>query len=83
VSEFQFRSHTIVFSEHHHSVFTLALNTGAFAQLVLTLAAIASRMYALIPEIEDTLFVGFTACHQILKILDVRRKTNSLLKKYC
>jgi len=44
---------------------------GAFVQLILTLAAIAARMDALMPEFQDVLQLSWTANHRILLILDV------------
>lgn len=48
------------------------MQSGSFVQLILTLAAIVARMDALVPELRDTIQLGWTACHQILCILDVR-----------
>jgi hypothetical protein len=50
----------------------LAMQSGAFVQLVLMLAAIAARMDALVPEILDVIQLGWTTSRRILEILDVR-----------
>jgi len=47
------------------------MQSGAFLQLVLTLAAIASRMHLLVTEIHEILVSGWTACHRILQVLNV------------
>ncbi|KZP24851.1 hypothetical protein FIBSPDRAFT_821679 [Athelia psychrophila] len=50
--------------------FKLAMQSGAFIQLVLTLLAICARMTALLPELQDSLQVSWAACHIVLQILD-------------
>ncbi|KAF7984049.1 hypothetical protein HWV62_17581 [Athelia sp. TMB] len=48
----------------------LAMQSGAFIQLILTLFSICSRMAALMPELQDALQDSWTACHAVLKIVD-------------
>jgi hypothetical protein len=47
------------------------MQSGAFVQLILTLAAVAARMHALIPEFKDVLQLSWATSHRILLILDV------------
>lgn len=47
------------------------MQSGAFIQLVLTLAAIAARMDSLIPEFQDALRLGWNAGYRFLQDLDV------------
>ena len=47
------------------------MQTGAFIQLTLTLAAIASRIEALIPRMLDSVFSLQTTIHRLLIIVDV------------
>ncbi|KAJ7109332.1 hypothetical protein C8R44DRAFT_802223 [Mycena epipterygia] len=69
---------------HIYHSFTLAMQTGAFIQLILTLAAIASRMSGLISELAEVLELIWAAVHRILASLDPgrvphRRRTSSLV----
>jgi len=50
--------------------FKLAMQSGAFIQLILTLAAIAARIDALVPEFQDVIRMGWKINHRILQILD-------------
>jgi hypothetical protein len=59
------------FAYPSRSSFKLAMQHGAFVQLILTLAAIAARMDALIPEFQDVFQLGWMVNHRILLILDV------------
>ena len=52
--------------------FVLMMQTGAFLQLVLTLAAIASRMSLLLTEIRAALEVSWSASHAALQTVNVR-----------
>jgi len=45
------------------------MQSGAFIQLILTLAAIASRMYTFMPEIQEVLALGWAAGHRSLQAL--------------
>lgn len=47
------------------------MQTGAFIQLILILAAIASRIDALIPQILDCISSLQTTVHRLLIIVDV------------
>lgn len=51
------------------------MQSGAFIQLALTLAAVAARTMALLPEIQDALQVSWAAGHTILQVLDVSAKS--------
>ena len=53
------------------SSFALVMQTAAFLQLILTLAAIASRLSSLLSEIHSCVGLAQTACLQLLQILDV------------
>ncbi|KAJ7285882.1 hypothetical protein C8J57DRAFT_1496582 [Mycena rebaudengoi] len=53
--------------------FTLAMQSGAFIQLILTLAAIASRMSSLVADLIDALELTWSAAHRILAVLDPAR----------
>jgi hypothetical protein len=53
------------------SSFKLAMQYGAFVQLILTLAAIAARMDVLMSEFQDVIQLSWTVNHRILLILDV------------
>lgn len=61
----------IVFTLNERSL-KLAMQTGAFIQLILTLVAVTSRMDALVPELRDSLGLTSRASHRILQLLDVR-----------
>lgn len=50
--------------------FKLAMQSGAFVQLILTLAAISARMDALMPEFREVLRIGWVINYQMLQILD-------------
>ncbi|KAH9951346.1 hypothetical protein B0H21DRAFT_278183 [Amylocystis lapponica] len=52
--------------------FTLMMQSGAFIQLILTLAAIASRLSILLAEVLSALEVCARACSQALQALDTR-----------
>jgi len=45
------------------------MQSGAFIQLVLTLAAIASKMYSLMPDIQNSLALGWASAHRSLQVL--------------
>lgn len=51
--------------------FKLAMQSGAFIQLILTLAAISARMDALLPEFQDALRIGWNIGHRFLQVVDV------------
>jgi hypothetical protein len=51
--------------------FKSAMQSGAFIQLILTLAAVAARMDALIPEFVDVLQLSWAASHRVLMIFNV------------
>ncbi|KIK95886.1 hypothetical protein PAXRUDRAFT_139729 [Paxillus rubicundulus Ve08.2h10] len=53
------------------SHFTLAMQSGAFIQLIVLFAAISSRMSALLPELEEVLHLGASTCDRLLVVLDV------------
>jgi hypothetical protein len=53
--------------------FRLAMQSGAFIQLILTLAAIAARMDALIPEFQDALQIAWKTGHRFLQVLDPKQ----------
>lgn len=53
-----------------YSSFTLMMQTGYFLQLILTLAAIASRLNLLLVEISSTLELCQEAFYHLLQILD-------------
>ena len=55
------------------SSFALVMQTAAFLQLILTLAAIASRLSSLLSEIHSCIELAQTAYLQLLQILDVGR----------
>ncbi|KAJ6630759.1 hypothetical protein B0H10DRAFT_1982782 [Mycena sp. CBHHK59/15] len=57
--------------------FALAMQSGAFIQLVLTLAAIASRMHNVVAEISEVLELTWAAVHQIHNVLDPTGSTGS------
>ncbi|KAH7930817.1 hypothetical protein BV22DRAFT_1027976 [Leucogyrophana mollusca] len=50
--------------------FALAMQSGAFIQLILLFAGITSRMLALVHELEDALQTGASICRRILDIID-------------
>ncbi|OCH95538.1 hypothetical protein OBBRIDRAFT_720382 [Obba rivulosa] len=54
--------------------FMLVMQTGAFLQLILTLAAIASRLDILLAESESSLEVALSACFRVLDVLDASRR---------
>ncbi|KIJ69422.1 hypothetical protein HYDPIDRAFT_24260 [Hydnomerulius pinastri MD-312] len=60
---------------YHH--FALAMQSGAFIQLVILFAAISSRMSALLPELEEVLRLGTSICDRLLAILDPTHKTTT------
>lgn len=51
--------------------FTLMMQTGAFLQLVLALAAIASRLSLVLSEVRSALEVSWTASYRVLRTLFV------------
>ncbi|KAI0646981.1 hypothetical protein C8Q79DRAFT_1009134 [Trametes meyenii] len=54
---------------HAYESFMLMMQTGAFLQLVLTLAAIASRLSLLLTEVRPALEASWLACFRVLQIL--------------
>jgi hypothetical protein len=54
------------------------MQSGAFIQLVLALAAIASRMFILMPEIQEALALGWAAGHAFLQALNVSKAIHFL-----
>ncbi|KAF9227966.1 hypothetical protein BS17DRAFT_774548 [Gyrodon lividus] len=66
---------------HHH--FTLAMQSGAFIQLVILFAAISSRMSALLLELEEVLHLGASTCDRLLVILDPTRKITTKNDNNC
>ncbi|KAJ6596846.1 hypothetical protein DFH09DRAFT_1132894 [Mycena vulgaris] len=61
--------------------FTLAMQTGAFIQLILTLGGIASRMSCLVSELADVLELIWEAVHRILVTLDPGSRRRNLLSR--
>jgi hypothetical protein len=53
------------------SHFTLAMQTGAFVQIIVLFAAISSRTSVLSSELEEALQLGISACNHILVIIYV------------
>ncbi|KAJ7774673.1 hypothetical protein DFH07DRAFT_800468 [Mycena maculata] len=60
---------------HAYQSFVLAMQTGAFIQLILTLAGIASRMSSLVAELAEVLELIWAAVHRILLTLDPRARS--------
>ncbi|KAI0374813.1 hypothetical protein BV20DRAFT_960994 [Pilatotrama ljubarskyi] len=64
---------------HAYESFTLMMQTGAFLQLVLAFAAIASRLSILLSEVRAALEVSWSATHRALQALfpaEVRKVQN-------
>ncbi|KAJ7470720.1 hypothetical protein FB451DRAFT_349692 [Mycena latifolia] len=61
--------------------FTLAMQTGAFIQLILTLGGIASRMSTLVSELADVLELILEAVHRIMLTLDPESGTRNILRR--
>jgi hypothetical protein len=58
------------------------MQSGAFVHLILTLAAIASKMHMLIPEIKEALSIGLAALHRVSRVLEVRQPTLSFTNAF-
>lgn len=54
------------------------MHKGAFLQLMVTLAAISSRLSALLNEVRDSLEIAWRTSFNILEVLDVRSLLNFL-----
>ncbi|KAI0362012.1 hypothetical protein OH77DRAFT_1441157 [Trametes cingulata] len=67
---------------HAYESFTLMMQTGAFLQLVLTFAAIASRLSILLSEVRSALEVSWSASRRVLQALFPAevRKAQGLVK---
>lgn len=53
------------------SHFTLAMQAGAFVQLIILFAAISSRMFVLSSELEEALQLSVLTCNRLLVIIHV------------
>lgn len=53
------------------SHFALAMQTGAFVQLIILFVAISSRMSVLSLELEEALQLGISTCNRLLVIIHV------------
>ncbi|KAJ7709949.1 hypothetical protein B0H17DRAFT_246790 [Mycena rosella] len=61
--------------------FTLAMQTGAFIQLIMPLGGIASRMASLVSELADVLELIWGAVHRILLTLDPGSRAPNLPRR--
>ncbi|KAL0946945.1 hypothetical protein HGRIS_013104 [Hohenbuehelia grisea] len=59
--------------ERAYSYFSLGMQSGAFIQLIVVLAALVSRMNTLISEIRDMSRSSWTALYCFLRVLDPKR----------
>ncbi|KAJ7452469.1 hypothetical protein B0H11DRAFT_2073568 [Mycena galericulata] len=66
---------------HAYQSFVLAMQTGAFIQLILTLAGIASRMSSLAAELSEVLRLTWDAVNRILSTLDPGSTTRNLPRR--
>ncbi|KAF8845004.1 hypothetical protein BDN67DRAFT_962484 [Paxillus ammoniavirescens] len=66
---------------YHH--FTLAMQSGAFIQLIVLFAAISSRMSALSLELEEVLHLGASTCDRLLVILDPTHESTTKVGNIC
>ncbi|KAF9246555.1 hypothetical protein BU15DRAFT_70634 [Melanogaster broomeanus] len=63
--------------------FALAMQSGAFIQLIILFAAMSSRMSALLLELQEVLHLGASACDSLLVILDPTHKPTAKVANAC